>query len=94
MAIADIAAYAHLSEADIEALGDELDSIRRDIEDSLGERDAAYIRRTILFQRTLDVAARLLIACSRSRAGWWAGTAAGGFAEGVEDREMGRNVSH
>ena len=59
MAIADIAAYAHLSEADIEALGDELDSIRRDIEDSLGERDAAYIRRTILFQRTLDVAARL-----------------------------------
>ena len=64
MAIADIAAYAHLSEADIEALGDELDSIRRDIEDSLGERDAAYIRRTILFQRTLDVAA------DRGSAGW------------------------
>ena len=47
MAIADIAAYAHLSEADIEALGCELDAIRRDIEESLGARDAAYIRRTI-----------------------------------------------
>ena len=94
MAIADIAAYAHLSEADIEALGDELDSIRRDIEDSLGERDAAYIRRTILFQRPLDVAARLVIACSRSRVGWLAGTAALGFAKSVENMEIGHNVTH
>ena len=94
MAIADIAAYAHLSEADIEALGDELDSIRRDIEDSLGERDAAYIRRTILFQRTLDVAARLVIACSRSRVGWLTGTAALGFAKSVENMEIGHNVTH
>ena len=94
MAIADIAAYAHLSEADIEALGDELDSIRRDIEDSLGERDAAYIRRTILFQRTLDVAARLVLACSRSRVGWLAGTAALGFAKSVENMEIGHNVTH
>ena len=70
MAIADIAAYAHLTAADIEALGDELDSIRSDIEESLGERDATYIRRTIKFQRTLDVASRLLIGCSRSRVGW------------------------
>ena len=61
MAIADIAAYAHLSQADIEALGNELDAIRRDIEESLGEKDAAYIRRTIRFQRTLDVVARLII---------------------------------
>ena len=37
MAITDIAAYAHLSEADIEAVGFELDAIRRDIEESLGE---------------------------------------------------------
>ena len=72
MAITDIAAYAHLSEADIEALGYELDAIRRDIEDSRGESDAAYIQRTIRFQRTLDVVARLLIGGSRSRpAGSW-----------------------
>ena len=37
LAIADIAAYTHLTDADIEALGHELDAIRRDIEESLGE---------------------------------------------------------
>ncbi|MDT5246704.1 MAG: NADPH-dependent stearoyl-CoA 9-desaturase, partial [Mycobacterium sp.] len=67
IAITDIAAYAHLSDADIAALGFELDAIRLDIEESLGENDAAYIRRTIMFQRTLDVVARLIIGCSRSR---------------------------
>jgi fatty acid desaturase len=94
MAIADIAAYAHLSSADIEALGDELDAIRRDVEDSLGEKDAAYIRRTIKFQRALDVAARLLIACSRSRAGWILGTASLAYAKSVENMEIGHNVGH
>ncbi len=94
MAIADIAAYTHLSHADIEALGDELDAIRRDIEESLGEKDAAYIHRTIKFQRTLDVAARLLIACSRSRAGWVLGTASLAFAKSVENMEIGHNVCH
>jgi len=94
MAIADIAAYAHLSSADIEALGDELDAIRRDVEESLGEKDAAYIRRTIKFQRTLDVAARLLIAGNRSRAGWLVGTASLAFAKSVENMEIGHNVCH
>ncbi len=94
MAIADIAAYAHLSEHDIEALGHELDALRSEVEDSLGARDAAYIRRTILFQRTLDVASRLLIATSRSRAGWLLGTAGLAFAKSVENMEIGHNVSH
>ena len=94
MAIADIAAYAHLTTTDIEALGDELDSIRSDIEESLGERDAAYIRRTIRFQRTLEVASRLLIGCSRSRVGWALGTMSLAFAKCVENMEIGHNVSH
>ena len=70
MAISQVAAYAHLSDEDVEALGRELDAIRANIEDSLGSKDAAYIRRTITFQRTLDVAARLAIGCSRTRTGW------------------------
>ena len=81
MAIADIGAYAHLSDIDIENLARELDAIRSDVEESLGERDAAYIRSTIKFQRALDVAARLLIAGTRSRAGWWLGTATLAFAK-------------
>jgi len=94
MAIADIAAYTHLSEADVEALGRELDAIRDDIEESLGERDAAYIRRTIKFQRTLDLVARLLIGGSRSRTGLAVGAASLAFAKSIENMEIGHNVGH
>ena len=94
MAITDIARYTHLTSDDIEQLGGELDAIRRDVENSLGAPDAAYIRRTILFQRTLDVAARLVIAGTRSKLGWLVGTAALGFAKSVENMEIGHNVSH
>lgn len=94
MAISDIAVYAQLSQADIDALGAELDLIRSDIEGSLGERDAAYIRRTIALQRTLDVAARLLIAGTGSKTGWLVGTMALAFAKSVENMEIGHNVCH
>src|SRR6185437_13460348 len=56
MAISDVRQYAHLSEADVEALGQEFDAIRRDIEESLGAKDAAYIRKVISAQRRLAVA--------------------------------------
>jgi fatty acid desaturase len=94
MAITDIAGYTHLSAADIELLGGELDAIRRDIEESRGARDASYIRRTIAFQRTLDVVARLLIGGSRSRTGWVLGTAGLAVAKSVENMEIGHNVCH
>ena len=94
MAITDVALYAHLSRSDIDALGAELDAIRADIEDSLGARDAAYIRRTIRFQRILEAASRLIILGSRSRAGWWAGTASLAFAKSVENMELGHNIVH
>ena len=57
MAITDVPAFAHLTDADIDNLAVELDAIRLDIEDSLGERDARYIRRTIAAQRALDTPA-------------------------------------
>ncbi len=94
LTIRDIAAYARLSSADIDAIGAELDTIRSDVEESLGARDAAYIRRVIVFQRALEVAARLLIAGTGSRAGWLAGTAALAYAKSVENMEIGHNVGH
>ncbi|MCV7288186.1 fatty acid desaturase [Mycolicibacterium wolinskyi] len=94
MAISDIAAYAQLSPTEIEAFGAELDTIRSDIEETLGERDAAYIRRTILFQRTLDVVARLVLAGTKSKTGWVVGTAALAYAKSVENMEIGHNVGH
>jgi len=95
MAISDVAQYAHLSRTDMDALGAELDIIRRDIEESLGTRDATYIRRTIALQRALEVGARLLIGASpRSGTRWWAGTAALAFAKSVENMEISHNVGH
>ncbi|MFI6775518.1 fatty acid desaturase family protein [Nocardia sp. NPDC050412] len=94
MAITQVAAYAHLSAADIEAFGDELDAIRRDITDQRGARDAAYIRRTIVFQRALDAASRLIIGLSRKRTGWILGTAGLAVAKSIENMEIGHNVCH
>jgi fatty acid desaturase len=94
MAITDVAEYAHLSDADLEALRVELDAIRRDIEGSRGERDSAYIRRTIAFQRFLDIAARLVIAGTRGKVGWALGTTALAMAKSIENMELGHNIGH
>ncbi|MGE2713254.1 fatty acid desaturase family protein [Mycolicibacterium litorale] len=94
MAITDVPEFAHLTDADIESLGVELDAIRQDIEDSLGERDARYIRRTIAAQRALEVTGRLLLAASSRRSAWWAGTTTLGVAKIIENMEIGHNVMH
>jgi linoleoyl-CoA desaturase len=94
MAITDVSAFAHLTETDVENLGVELDAIRQDIEDSLGERDARYIRRTIAAQRALEIAGRVMLAGSSKRSAWWAGTATLALAKIVENMEIGHNVMH
>src|ERR1700748_2312544 len=94
MAITDLDVFAHLTDADIENLAVELDAIRLDIEDSRGDRDARYIRRTIAAQRALDVAGRLMLAASSRRSAWWAGTVALGLGKIVENMEIGHNVMH
>ena len=94
MAITELGEYAHLTDADVETLGHELDQIRRDVEDSLGQRDADYIYRAIAFQRILDAAARLTIFLSKKRSGWLLGTAALATAKSIENMELGHNISH
>ncbi|MDT5204968.1 MAG: NADPH-dependent stearoyl-CoA 9-desaturase, partial [Mycobacterium sp.] len=94
MAITELDVFAHLTDADIESLGVELDAIRQDIEDSRGERDARYIHRTIAGQRALEVAGRLLLAFGKRRSAWWAGTATLSVAKIVENMEIGHNVMH
>ena len=94
MAITDVPAFAHLTDVDIENLAVELDAIRLDIEDSRGERDARYIRRTIAAQRALEVAGRVMLAASSKRSAWWAGAATLGLAKIIENMEIGHNVMH
>ncbi len=94
MAISDIEAFAHLTEADIEALAAELDAIRRDVEESLGERDARYIHRTIAAQRGLEVLGRSLLAFGSKRLAWWAGVGTLALAKIIENMEIAHNVLH
>jgi fatty acid desaturase len=94
MAITDVTAYAHLSAADVEELAVELDAIRRDIEDSRGANDRAYIRRTIAVQRCLDLVARVVIGGSRTRTGWMLGTLSLAAAKSIENMELAHNIGH
>jgi NADPH-dependent stearoyl-CoA 9-desaturase len=94
MAITEIPEYAHLNQADIDALAAELDTIRCDIEDSLGTKDREYIRRAVAFQRCFEIAARLTVGVSKTRSGWMLGTAALAAAKCVENMELAHNVIH
>ncbi len=94
MAISDIKAYAHLSPADVEALGRELDQVRKDVEESRGAADEAYIRRVIALQRGLAVAGRTTLFASMYPPAWFAGTTMLALAKIIENMEIGHNVIH
>ena len=94
MAITDIKQYAHLTPEDVEELARELDAIRADVEDSRGERDARYIRRTIQLQRALAAGGRATLFASNKRAAWLAGTAMLAAAKIIENMELGHNIIH
>src|SRR5699024_1818078 len=71
----DPSPIAHLSPQQIEDLGRELDEIRTDVMDSLGEDDARYIRRVITVQRYLEMGSRAVLLFSGNPIAWVAGTA-------------------
>ncbi len=88
------ATTAHLSEADVEDLGAELDALRHSVMSDLGDDDARYIRRVIAVQRGLDSGGRALLLVSVLPPAWVAGTAALSVAKILENMEIGHNVLH
>jgi linoleoyl-CoA desaturase len=84
----------HLSDADVEALSDELDAIRDEVLADLGEEDAAYIRRVIAAQRRLELGGRAALLVSLFPPAWLAGTAMLSAAKILENMEIGHNVLH
>jgi NADPH-dependent stearoyl-CoA 9-desaturase len=85
---------AHLGRADIEELGRELDAIRQQVIGSRGERDAAYIRRIIQVQRSLELSSRVVLLASLFPPAWLAGTLGLSVAKILENMEIGHNVMH
>jgi NADPH-dependent stearoyl-CoA 9-desaturase len=87
-------AAAHLTDEQVEALGAELDAIRAEVVDSLGEADARYIHRVIAVQRALEVGGRGALIFSLFPPAWIAGTAALSVAKILDNMEIGHNVLH
>src|ERR1700760_2355628 len=99
MAIADVQEDMHLTDEEIEQLGRALDAIRKEVEDSRGPADAAYINRMIKIQRYLAVAGRAtLLAGVHDRRTRVPAAVAGGAMLAVhkilENMEIGHNVMH
>ncbi|HVU72196.1 MAG TPA: acyl-CoA desaturase [Mycobacteriales bacterium] len=94
MAITDVREFAHLTPEDVAAIGDELDQMRREVEDARGDSDAAYVRRTIKLQRGLAAGARVVLFASRFPPAWVLGTAMLGAAKILENMELGHNIIH
>ncbi len=88
------ATTAHLSDADFERFGAELDAIRAEVMDDLGEDDARYIHRVIAVQRGLEAGGRALLLVSLFPPAWAGGTAALAVAKILENMEIGHNVLH
>ena len=85
---------AHLSPADIENLGAELDAIREEILASRGESDAAYIRTVIDAQRKLELSSRAILLFSLFPPAWLAGTVGLSVSKIIENMEIAHNVMH
>jgi fatty acid desaturase len=84
----------HLSAADIENLGAELDAIRAQVVGSRGERDAAYIRTVIDAQRKLELGSRAVLLFSLFPPAWLLGTIGLSISKIVDNMEIGHNVMH
>jgi len=87
-------AAAHLSDEQVAELGRELDAIRDAVVADRGARDAAYIRRVIKAQRTLEIGGRAALVVSVFPPAWVAGTAMLSVAKILENMEIGHNVLH
>jgi linoleoyl-CoA desaturase len=85
---------AHLTPEDIEQIGIELDVIRQDAIDARGASDAAYIRRMITTQRSLELGSRVVLLASIFPPAWIAGTAGLSIAKILENMEIGHNILH
>ena len=77
-----------------EQIGREFDELRQQVKDSLGNRDARYIRSIIALQRRLALLGGVELIASRWRIPWILGASTLGLAKILENMEIGHNVLH
>jgi fatty acid desaturase len=81
-----------LTPEQLEAFGAEMDAIRQRIIASLGEEDAAYLRKVVKAQRRFEVAGRALFYLPV--AGWLPAVACLSISKILDNMEIGHNVMH
>jgi linoleoyl-CoA desaturase len=76
------------------AFQQELDAIHQEVRQSLGERDARYIRKILLTVRLLETVGRGLLMFGWFPPTWLLGAAILGIAKVMDNMELGHNVMH
>ena len=84
----------HLTTAQIDAFGAELDELRARTVADLGERDREHLESVVRAQRVLEVAGRAMLAAGYLPPAWFGGTAALALAKVLDNMEIGHNVMH
>jgi linoleoyl-CoA desaturase len=83
-----------LSPEDVEAFGRDMDAIRQEVLDDLGQRDVDYIRDIIRKQRGLEITGRALLFAGILPPAWLAGTACLSLSKILDNMEIGHNIMH
>ena len=83
-----------LTQFELDELARELDAIKQEVLDDLGEKDAKYIRRVYSTIRYSSIAGRALLFAGWFPPAWLLGTGLLGFAKIMENMELGHNVMH
>ena len=85
----------HLSAEQVAEFGQQVERIRREIMDSIGEQDAQYIYKIRNFVRYSEIASRgLLMFGGWMPPVWLLGTGLLGLSKIVENMELGHNIMH
>jgi len=87
----DLEATRRLTDAQLEAFGEEMDAIRQRVLGDLGEEDATYIRNVVKYQRAFEVAGRALFYLPPA---WPLAVAALSVSKILDNMEIGHNVMH
>lgn len=85
---------AKLNNKQLEQLAADLDAIRDEALNDLGERDARHIRSMIRLQRGSEILGRLLLMFSFNPVGWVTGSIILGISKIMDNMEIGHNVMH
>jgi len=83
-----------LSDAQIEALGREIDAIRERVLADLGPRDVDYIRAMLRVQRRMELAGRAMLWLGLLPPFWIGGVVALSLSKILDNMEIGHNVMH